>query len=68
MFTTVSGVQEALSDLPSARAISLALFQTEELAVSATQTRLHMNLGQLLDHDTDQTAISKHKNQQTGKF
>ena len=53
--------------LPSARAVSNAIFEADVLPPSNILTVLHMTYGQLIDHDTDVTPIAKLENKRTGE-
>lgn len=47
------------SPLPSVRKVSTVIYEAVTDRLSEVHTVLHMTFGQMLDHDTDRTPISK---------
>ena len=66
MRTGVDEPRDTVTGLPSARAISNAIFEADVIPTSSIVTVLHMSYGQLIDHDTDVTPVVKLENKETG--
>ena len=53
--------------LPSARAVSAALFGPDVTKTSPVHTVMHMSFGQFLAHDNERTAVTKLSKNDDGK-